>query len=91
MRRAVSVTVPLSGKPPTGFSVAQVDVEPPDLTIAGPESRVLDTKQLRSDPFDLTGVTADTTRTLAVYAEESEVRILNAPQVTVKIRVRQSR
>ena len=68
-----------------------MDIEPPDLTITGPESHVLNSKPLQADPFDLTGVDADTVRKLAVYAAEPEVRILNAPQVTVKIRVRRGR
>ncbi|MGA2716416.1 MAG: CdaR family protein [Bryobacteraceae bacterium] len=89
--RAVPVTVAFSGKLPAGFSVAQTEIEPPELTIAGPESHVVDSKNLVSDPFDLTGVTDDTERKLAVYAAEPEVRILNAPQVTVKIRVRHGR
>lgn len=90
-RRAVPVSVAFSGKLPTGLSIAQVEVVPPDLTIAGPESHVLDSKKLFSDPFDLTGVTGDTTRKLAVYSPEPEVRILNAPQVTVEIHLRKGR
>ncbi len=91
MTRQLPVTVAWSGRLAPGFSIAQVDIEPPDLTIAGPKSRVLSSKKLLSDPFDLTGVDGDTERKLAVYSPEAEVRILNAPQVTVKIRVQQSR
>lgn len=89
--RAVPVRVEFSGKPPAGISVVQTDIEPADLTIAGPKSHVLNAKQLMADPFDLTDVNADTVRKLAVYAAEPEVRILNVPQVTVKIRVRHGR
>ena len=35
------VEVPFSGKLPAGFSIASVDIEPPQLQIAGPESHVL--------------------------------------------------
>jgi diadenylate cyclase len=89
--RAVPVKIEFSGKAPAGFTVAHVDIEPPDLTITGPESHVLKAKPLEADPFDLTGVDADAVRKLAVYVGEPDVRILNAPQVTVKIRVRQGR
>ena len=91
LTRAVPVQVVFSGKAPTGVSATIVDVEPPDLTITGPESHVLNAKQLAADPFDLTDVNADTVRKLAVFAAEPEVRILDAPQVTVKIRVRRGR
>lgn len=89
--RAVPVQVTFSGKAPAGVSAAVVDIEPPDLTITGPESHVLKAKPLEADPFDLTGVDADTVRKLSVYAAEPEVRILNASQVTVKVRVRRGR
>ena len=89
--RDVPVEVRFSGKLPKGLSITITDVEPPDLKIAGPESRVLALKTLISDPFDLTNVTADAERKLAVYAAEAEIRILKAPQVTVKIRVQPSR
>jgi YbbR domain-containing protein len=90
--RAVPVKVEFSGKPQAGVSVAQVDVQPPDFNITGPESHVMNAKaQVLADPFDLTDVSGDTVRKLAVYAAEPEVRILGIPQVTVKIRVRHGR
>ncbi len=87
LTREVSVNVKFSGKLPQGLSVAEVDVEPQELSITGPESRVRESKELVSDPFDLTGVTDDTQETLGVYEAEPEVRILDAPQVTVKIHI----
>jgi diadenylate cyclase len=85
--RELTVNVPFSGKLPAGLSVAGIDVQPPQLEIAGPESHVAHSGKLTADPFDLTNITADTEQTLAVYAAESEVRILGNPQVKVKIRV----
>ncbi len=87
LTREVSVNVKFSGTLPQGLSVAEVDVEPRELSITGPESRVRESKELVSDPFDLTGVTGDTQETLGVYEAEPEVRILDAPQVTVKIHI----
>jgi hypothetical protein len=85
--RSVAVDVPLSGKLPAGFSVAGVDVDPPQLQIVGPESHVLGSGKLVSDPVDLTNITGDSFQTVSVYAAEPEVRILDRPQVKVKIRV----
>lgn len=89
--RSVAVEVPFSGRLPAGLSIAGVDVEPPQLRIAGPESHVLGAGKLLADPFDLSGVNGDAVRILSVYAAEPEVRILNTPQVRVKIRVQQRR
>lgn len=85
------VDVQYSGKLPPGYQVASLEVTPPRLEITGPESHVMKSGQLESDPVDLTGITADRTETLAVYADEPEVRIVNAPQVKVKIRVERKR
>lgn len=85
--REVAVRVPFSGQLPAGLTIAGVDVQPPQLEIAGPESHVANSGKLTADPFDLTNVTGDSEQTLAVYAAESEVRILSKPQVKVRIRI----
>lgn len=85
--RMVPVQVRFSGKLPPGLAVASVEVEPPQLEIAGPESHVLASGKLVSDPFDVSNVTGEKSETLSVFANESEVRIVNAPQVRVKVRV----
>ncbi len=85
--RAVPVDVPFSGKLAPGLKIAEVDIEPPQLRIVGPESRVLAAKKLTSDPFDLTHVNIEAQGTLAVYAPEPQVRFIGRPQVTVKVRV----
>jgi len=89
--RFVPVDVPFSGKLPAGFAVVGEQVMPPQLQITGPESHVLGSGKLVSDPLDLTGIEGEKTLTLAVYADEPEVRIVNAPQVKVMIRVDRTR
>jgi YbbR domain-containing protein len=85
--KTLPVDVPLSGSLPPGFAVEQEEVEPSQLEIGGPESHVFAGRRLVSDPFDLTGVTVDTERTLSVYASDPELRFLADPRVTVKVRV----
>ncbi len=87
LTREVSVNVKFSGTLPHGLSVAEVEVEPRELSITGPESRVRQSKELVSDPFDLNGITGDTQEILGVYEAEPEVRIIDAPQVTVKVHI----
>jgi diadenylate cyclase len=88
--RSVPVDVRFSGTLPPGLSMAGVDIYPPQLQIAGPESHVLGSGKLVSDPFDLSTVSGDMAQTLSVFASEPEVRILNTPQVRVKVRVRRT-
>lgn len=86
--RLVPVEVRYSGALPPGYAIASVRVDPPQLEIAGPQSHVLKSGKLISDPFDLTNVTGDKAQKLSVYEAEPEVRILNPPQVQVKVEVR---
>jgi len=87
--REVPVSVPFSGKIPNGYVAGTTEIEPPRLEIRGPESQVAATTKLIADPFDLSNVTSDTEQTLAVYVAEPEVRIVDTPQVRVKVRVTQ--
>jgi len=85
--RKVPVSVPFSGMLPEGLTVDKLDVDPPELEVVGPQSHVMALGTLDSDPFDLTGVTTDTERTLSVYEAEPEVRIVGKPQVSVGIHI----
>ncbi len=85
--KLVPVMASFSGKLPDSEEVASFEVNPPELRIAGPESRVAAVRMLEADPFDLTGVTGTTSREVEVYASEPQVRILSAPQVTVRVQV----
>jgi YbbR domain-containing protein len=77
--------VKFSGVLPQGLSVTDFSVQPPELKIAGPESRVAAVREAISDPFDLNLVTGDTSQSLAVYMPEPQVRFLDRPRVIVSI------
>lgn len=86
--RRINVEVKFSGALPSGLAIAGFTVDPPQLEIAGPESRVAAVHEATTDPFDLNRVTADTSQTLAVYMPEPHVRFLDKPRVTVNIRLK---
>ncbi len=85
--RLVPVHISFSGTLPAGEKVVSASADPPELRIAGPESRVMAVKNLEADPFDLTGEKDNASRVVAVYTAEPQVGILNAPRVTVKVRI----
>ena len=85
--RLVPVHVSFSGTLPPGEKVVSAAADPPELRIAGPESRVMAVQSLEADPFDLTGETRDASRVVAVYTAEPQVRILNTPRVTVEVQI----
>jgi YbbR domain-containing protein len=88
--RNLKVEVPQSGTLPAGLAIARIEIQPPVLSIAGPESRVAAVTRAESDPLDLNQVKGDSQQVLAVYIREPEVRFLTVPRVTVKIQVKQS-
>jgi YbbR domain-containing protein len=85
--RDLKIDVPKTGSLPAGVTLAGIEISPPTLKITGPESRVRAAGNAVTDPLDLSQVTGDTERTRSVFVSEPEVRFVNAPQVTVKIRV----
>ena len=88
--RSIAVDVPTSGTLPPGLLLSRLVVDPPMLTIAGPESRVAAARKATSDPFDLSQVTKDSQQSLSVYIGEPEIRFVSPPRVTVKIHVEQT-
>jgi YbbR domain-containing protein len=85
----VPVDVVYSGQLPPGLTIAGVTVEPSELVVTGPESRVRDARKARTDPFDLSRVTKDTEQDLATYIGDPELRTASAPRVKVRVRVEQ--
>ena len=85
----VPVEVAWSGQLPAGLTIAGVTVDPSELVVTGPESRVREALKARTDPFDLTRVTKDPEQDLATYIGDPELRTASAPRVKVRVRVEQ--
>ena len=85
----VPVEVAYSGQLPAGLEIAGVTVDPPDLVVTGPDSRVREARKALTDPFDLTRVTKDSEQDLATYIGDPELRTASAPRVKVRVRVEQ--
>jgi YbbR domain-containing protein len=85
--RELKVDVQWTGNLPKGMVLSSVEVLPPTLAILGPESRVKAAKNAITDPIDLGTLSSDLEEVSAVYVAEPEVRFMEKPQVTVKIRV----
>jgi YbbR domain-containing protein len=83
----VGVDVVYSGQLPAGLAIADVTVDPSELVVMGPESRVRDARKARTDPFDLTRVSKDSEQDLATYIGDPELRTASAPRVKVRVRV----
>jgi YbbR domain-containing protein len=88
------VEVAYSGVLPRGMSIEKVTVDPPELPVTGPESRVIAARKVLTDPFDLSQAewnATDKTEQLSAYVADGEIRFVGMPRVTVKIHLQKMR
>jgi YbbR domain-containing protein len=83
--RAVSVQVRFAGPPPAGYRIAEQQVRPEKLRIAGPESRVMNIESVETDSIELAGVVSESTFQVHAYVPDPQVRFEASPIVTVSV------
>ncbi len=60
--RDVPVHLAVQGKVEPGYTITSVDITPPSVTIVGPSRFVTPLTSVSTEPFDLKGLTSDTSR-----------------------------
>jgi YbbR domain-containing protein len=85
------VDVAYSGALPRGLTMGKVTIDPPELEVTGPESRVLAARKAQTDPFDLSRVSGNPEQELSAYNSDPELRFAGTPRVKVKVRVERPR
>ncbi|MEO8127674.1 MAG: CdaR family protein [Bryobacteraceae bacterium] len=85
LRRLVPVEARFEGPPPQGYRVATMDITPPKLSIAGPESRVDLVSSVATDPIDLTGTVGSSEFRVSAYVSDAQVRFEGSPAVVVRV------
>jgi YbbR domain-containing protein len=73
--RQVRVHLHIIGKPGPGYKIATVGVTPATVAVKGPSREINSIEQVNTDSFDMSGITADTTRTLALLSPEGMARL----------------
>ena len=81
----VPVHVRFLNAAPNGYSLAGYKVDPPEMELTGPRSRVARLSEVQADPVDLATVTGTTEFRVNVFAEDSFVRFLNTPEAVVTV------
>ncbi len=74
MSRDVPVHLTTQGKPSMGYTVANVDIKPPTVTVIGPSRFVLPLTQINTEPFDVEGLTNDADRSVDLADTDSAIR-----------------
>ena len=82
--RQVRVHLHIIGNPGPGYKIATVGVTPATVAVKGPSREINSIEQVNTDSFDMSGVTANTTRTLALLPPEGLARV-DTDQVTAEV------
>lgn len=83
--REVPVQVRYSGPPPRGYRISHYDVQPPQVAIVGPESRVNQIELAETDPIDLEAVVGEREFRVNTFVSDPQVRFQSVPEVTVTV------
>jgi hypothetical protein len=83
--RNVPVTPRFSGDGAAGYGIENFTVEPKELPIVGPASRVARIPFVTTDRVDVSGVVGSAEFRVNAYVEDPYVRFLGSPQVTVTV------
>jgi YbbR domain-containing protein len=81
----VPVHVRFLGEGHNGYAVAGYHVDPPEMEITGPASRVARIAAVVADSIDLANTTGTAQFHVNVFTEDSFVRFLNTPEVVVTV------
>ena len=82
---SVAVHVRFGGEGQNGYVVAEFHVDPPDMEITGPRSRVARISTVDADPIDLANTTGTSEFHVNVFTEDPFVRFVNTPEVLVTV------
>ncbi len=82
--RQVRVHLHIIGKPGPGYKIATVGVTPATVAVKGASREINSIEQVNTDSFDMNGITADATRTLALLPPEGMAR-LDTDEVTAEV------
>ncbi len=83
--RAVPVVVRFAGEGVNGYEVARQSVEPAELQIVGPASRVARVTAAVTDPVDVTNAVGAAEFHVNAYVDDPYVRFKGSPRVKVDV------
>lgn len=85
LRRFITVTPRFSGQGQNGYIVDSWSVDPPQVEVLGPASRVERLHAIATDPMDVSSVVGSSEFRVNAFLDDPYVRFDSAPQITVKV------
>jgi YbbR domain-containing protein len=83
--RSVTVMPRFTGEGENGYTVASWEVQPNELMIVGPASRVALLSSVDTDPVDVTGVVGAAEFHVNAFMEDPYIRFQTSPRVKVSV------
>jgi YbbR domain-containing protein len=87
-RREVEVQPQFVGSYEREYALASVRLDPPNLVVIGPESRISLVDVVSTDPIDLTEVVGGRSFRVTAYLPDPYLRFAGDPTVTVEVQMR---
>lgn len=78
----------IEGSPPKGYELGSVQLEPPTITVTGPQS-ILGDKTLITNPIDVSGLTGPITKQVTLDLKPDLADLIGEPVVTARIKVKE--
>lgn len=87
VRQDARIRPTLDGKPPVGYTVKDVTVDPETVAVVGPESRLRTPMSVLTERVSLDGHTGTVTEMVNVIVTDSKVRVFEPRRVRVMVRI----
>ena len=87
IHRELAIKAALSGTPAKGYKVESVSIEPPVLSLTGPQAVLGDQEQLTTTTIDLHNLKASITRQVSLDLKQSLSELIGETTVTVKVKI----
>ena len=88
LTRDVRVLPRFTGTYPAGYEIASYTVDPPNLKVVGPESRVALLDYVTTDPIDLSRLIGSASYPRTAYLEDPNLRFENLQSVRVNVEMK---
>jgi YbbR domain-containing protein len=87
VQKVVPVRARLLGRPAPGYEVAEVTINPPEVRVAGPKSRIQEVEGAFTEPVSVEAAQATVVDTVNLGVEDPLLRIQGNPRVRVTARI----
>lgn len=83
--RDIPVQIRYAGSPMPGYRIATQEVNPTNLRVVGPRSRVEAIQTIDTDPIDLNGIISEVETRVSTFVEDPQLRIEGNSMVRVRL------